>query len=79
MPGENYTGTPLPLKTKQETTKHLSFNKHKIPALMITDTAFFRSKTYHTVNDTIDRLNINKMVQLTDELEKMFKILYKSK
>lgn len=55
---------------------HLSFSKHNIPALMITDTAFFRSKTYHTVNDTIERLNVNKMVQLTDELEKMFKTLY---
>lgn len=55
---------------------HLSFYRHNIPALMITDTAFFRSKTYHTVNDTIDRLNFNKMVQLTDELEKMFNKLY---
>lgn len=55
---------------------HLSFYKHNIPALMITDTAFFRSRTYHTPQDTIDRLNIDKMVQLTDELEKMFKKLY---
>lgn len=58
---------------------HLSFTRHNIPALMITDTAFFRSKTYHTPNDTIDRLNIDKMTQLTDELEKMFNTLYGSK
>lgn len=58
---------------------HLSFTRHNIPALMITDTAFFRSKTYHTVNDTIDRLNIDKMTQLTDELEKMFRTLYAKK
>lgn len=55
---------------------HLSFTRHHIPALMITDTAFFRSRTYHTANDTIDRLNLDKMTQLTDELEKMFTTLY---
>ena len=55
---------------------HLSFYKHNIPALMITDTAFFRSKTYHTPQDTIDKLNLDKMVQLTAQLEKMFKELY---
>lgn len=55
---------------------HLSFYKHNIPALMITDTAFFRSRTYHTPNDIIDRLNLDKMTQLTDELEKMFRKLY---
>jgi len=30
-------------------------------AIMITDTAFFRNKNYHTVNDTLDTLDFEKM------------------
>lgn len=55
---------------------HLSFYKYKIPALMITDTAFFRSKTYHQVTDTPEKLNYEKMVLVTDGLEKTFRKLY---
>ena len=55
---------------------HLSFYKYNIPALMITDTAFFRSKTYHQVTDTPEKLNYEKMVLVTDGLEKTFKKLY---
>ena len=55
---------------------HLSFYLYKIPALMITDTAFYRNLNYHTTKDTIEKLNLGRMSQLTDELEKMFKNLY---
>lgn len=55
---------------------HLSFYHYGWPALMISDTAFYRNLDYHTEKDTIDRLNIDKMAQLTDDLEKMFRKLY---
>ena len=55
---------------------HLSFYKHNIPAVMISDTAFFRSSNYHQTTDTIEYVNVGRMSQLTDELEKMFKKLY---
>lgn len=45
---------------------HLNYWKYDIPALMITDTAFFRNKNYHTANDTIDTLNLNKMKDVID-------------
>lgn len=34
------------------------------PAVMITDTAFARNMAYHTVNDTADRLDYEKMAQV---------------
>lgn len=35
-------------------------------AYMITDTSFFRNKNYHTINDTIDTLNFDKMKEVID-------------
>jgi Peptidase family M28 len=55
---------------------HWSFNRHGWPALMVTDTAFNRNHSYHTKDDTIDTLDLVKMAQLTDELEKMFRTMY---
>lgn len=55
---------------------HRSFYEYDVPALMITDTAFNRNPHYHTVQDTIDKLDLGKMAQLTDELEIMFRDLY---
>lgn len=55
---------------------HRSFYQYGIPALMITDTAFNRNPHYHTAQDTIDKLDLGKMAQLTDELEIMFRDLY---
>lgn len=34
------------------------------PAVMITDTAFFRNPNYHTTKDTIDTLNFDKMADV---------------
>ncbi|NHB58403.1 M20/M25/M40 family metallo-hydrolase [Acinetobacter sp. 194] len=45
---------------------HLNYWNHGIPATMITDTAFFRNKNYHTHGDTIDTLNIDKMKDVVD-------------
>ena len=34
------------------------------PAVMVTNTAFFRNKAYHTESDTFDRLNYEKMAEV---------------
>ncbi|PCJ51485.1 MAG: peptidase M28 [Planctomycetota bacterium] len=40
---------------------HRSYWKHDYNAIMITDTAFYRNKEYHKENDTIDRLDFDRM------------------
>ncbi|HHQ9657255.1 TPA: aminopeptidase, partial [Escherichia coli] len=46
------------------------------PAVMITDTAFYRNKQYHLPGDTADRLNYQKMAQVVDGV---ITLLYNSK
>jgi hypothetical protein len=43
---------------------HWSFWKMEYPAVMITDTAFYRNPNYHTERDTIDTLDFEKMLDL---------------
>jgi aminopeptidase-like protein len=43
---------------------HRSFWEMGYPAVMITDTAFYRNPNYHTERDTIDTLDFNKMSDL---------------
>ena len=43
---------------------HKSFWQLGFPAVMITDTAFFRNKAYHTRHDTADRLDYERMAQV---------------
>ena len=45
---------------------HLWFWHKGFPAIMITDTAYYRNTAYHTENDTIDRLDFNKMAKVAD-------------
>jgi len=40
---------------------HLSYWKAGYPALMITDTAFYRNHNYHTANDTPEKLDYRRM------------------
>jgi aminopeptidase-like protein len=47
---------------------HRSFWKMGYPAVMITDTAFYRNPNYHTERDTIDTLDFNKMSDLVKGL-----------
>ena len=55
---------------------HLNYWQHDIPAVMITDTAFYRNKQYHLPGDTADRLNYQKMAQVVDGV---INLLYNSK
>jgi len=57
---------------------HRSFWKMGYPATMITDTAFYRNPNYHSVKDTIDTLNFNKMSSLLVGLVQVTKDLSSS-
>jgi Zn-dependent M28 family amino/carboxypeptidase len=48
---------------------HASFWDAGLPALMVTDTAFFRNPNYHLASDTIDTLDFNFMARLVKSLE----------
>jgi len=44
----------------------LWFWANNYPAIMVTDTAFFRNLSYHTEQDTMDRLDFVKMAKVAD-------------
>jgi len=48
---------------------HASFWDHGFPAVMITDTAFFRNPYYHTPDDTMETLDFRFMARLVRSLE----------
>jgi len=48
---------------------HASFWDAGLPALMVTDTAFFRNPNYHLPTDTIDTLDFTFMAELVKSLE----------
>ena len=43
---------------------HLSYWEHGFPAVMVTDTAFYRNLAYHSKADTPDRLDYQRMAQV---------------
>jgi Zn-dependent M28 family amino/carboxypeptidase len=47
---------------------HRNYWQEGYPALMITDTAFFRNANYHQITDTPDTLNYVKMAQVVEEV-----------
>jgi Zn-dependent M28 family amino/carboxypeptidase len=49
---------------------HLAFWRQGYPALMVTDTAFYRNPSYHTAFDTPDRLDYARMARVTEGLAK---------
>lgn len=51
-----------------EFSDHLNYWKLDIPAMMITDTGFYRNKNYHSKTDSLKTLNIGKMAQVVDGL-----------
>ncbi|HEU4352447.1 MAG TPA: M28 family peptidase [Burkholderiales bacterium] len=44
---------------------HWSFRRHGYPAIMITDTAFYRYPHYHLPSDTPDKLDYERMARVT--------------
>lgn len=47
---------------------HLSFWREGYPAVMVTDTAFYRYEAYHTAEDTPEKLNYLAMAQVVEGL-----------
>ena len=47
---------------------HLSYWKEGYPALMITDTAFYRNRNYHTADDTPEKLDYRRMAMVVAEV-----------
>lgn len=47
---------------------HLNYWKFDFPALMITDTSFFRNKNYHQSTDTLETLDIKRMTKVIDAI-----------
>jgi hypothetical protein len=54
---------------------HASFWDQNYPALLVTDTSFYRNENYHTLADTPDTLNYEKMAELTIGLISMLESL----
>lgn len=48
---------------------HASFWDRGLPAVMVTDTAFFRNHNYHAPSDTPDTLDLSFMAELVTSLE----------
>jgi len=57
---------------------HRSFWKMGYPAVMLTDTAFYRNPHYHASSDTIDTLDFRRMALLLDGLERAVRRLCRS-
>ncbi|MBS1114940.1 MAG: peptidase [Nitrospirae bacterium] len=47
---------------------HMNYWKFGYPAIMITDTAFYRNPNYHSESDTVDTLNFDKMKEVVKGL-----------
>jgi len=47
---------------------HFSFRQLGLPGVQVTDTAFMRDPTYHTADDTPDRLDYPRMARLVEAL-----------
>lgn len=47
---------------------HLNYWKFGYPAVMITNTGFFRNKNYHTKNDKINTLDIDRMCKVVQQV-----------
>lgn len=52
---------------------HQSFWCHQYPAVMVTDTAFYRNKRYHSSSDTPETLNYPAMARVVESLYKTIK------
>ena len=54
---------------------HDSFWRHGYPALMVTDTAFYRYRHYHARTDTPDKLAYQEFANVTFGLFRAFAVL----
>jgi peptidase M28-like protein len=67
-------GTPLPVYSINaprfipgvDFSDHLNYWREGFPAVMITDTAFYRNANYHTIADTPEKLDYRRMSQVVE-------------
>jgi hypothetical protein len=52
---------------------HSSFHAYGVPAIMITDTAFFRYPFYHLPTDTPDKLDYDRMARVVEGIGRMLR------
>ena len=50
---------------------HWSFEQFRYPAVMITDTAYFRYPHYHKPTDTPDKVDIERLARITHGIERV--------
>ena len=53
----------------------LSFWREGYPAVMVTDTAFYRYRHYHSATDTPDRIDYARMARVVEGLAKAVAVL----
>ena len=64
-------GGPLPIRslndplrmTGTDSSDHASYWREGYPAVMLTDSAYYRNQAYHEAGDTEDRLDYQRMAQ----------------
>lgn len=75
-----YVEAMIPTPINQITASdHLNFWKFGYKAIMITDTAHFRNPNYHTANDTLETLDVNKMQCVVNLVVESIKEMTKNK
>lgn len=63
LPVESFNAPPS-LVPGIDFSDHLDYWHHGYPAVMVTDTAFYRNFAYHTADDTPDRLDYARMADV---------------
>ena len=63
---ESFKGNPS--LSGVDFSDHLNYWNHNFAAVMITNTAFYRNKNYHTANDKLATLDIEKMNLVIQQL-----------
>ncbi len=75
-----YVEAMIPTPINQITASdHLNFWKFGYKAIMVTDTAHFRNPNYHTANDTLETLDVNKMQCVVNLIVESIKKMTKNK
>jgi hypothetical protein len=66
-------GVTHPFVRGTDWSDHWAFNRLGIPAIMITDTAFFRYPHYHKATDTPDKLDYGRLARVTKGVERVLR------
>ena len=75
-----YVEAMIPTPTNQITASdHLNFWKFGYKAIMVTDTAHFRNPNYHSENDILETLDVNKMQCVVNLVVESIKEMTKNK